>query len=92
MLSHLDRLGVSTSNNQCTPIVELPLAPGYDLGVAADELWRRGVYVTLAAYPLVPRDRVGLRVQLTAAHTDADVDQLVAALSALVGAGALSIS
>jgi 8-amino-7-oxononanoate synthase len=33
-------------------------------------LFDRGVYVTLAAYPLVPKDEVGFRVQLTAANTD----------------------
>ena len=40
-------------------------------------LFDRGVYVTLAAYPLVPRDEVGFRVQLTAANTDAEVDMLI---------------
>ena len=38
-------------------------------------LFDRGVYVTLAAYPLVPKDEVGFRVQLTAANTDAEVDR-----------------
>ena len=31
--------------------------------------------MTLAAYPLVPKDEVGFRVQLTAANTDAEVDR-----------------
>ena len=38
-------------------------------------LFERGVYVTLAAYPLVPKDEVGFRVQLTAANTDEEVDR-----------------
>ena len=46
-------------------------------------LFDRGVYVTLAAYPLVPKDEVGFRVQLTAANTDAEVDRLIAALEEL---------
>ena len=37
-------------------------------------LFDRGVYVTLAAYPLVPKDEVGFRVQVTAANTDAEID------------------
>ncbi|HYM66639.1 MAG TPA: hypothetical protein VEW68_05060, partial [Patescibacteria group bacterium] len=49
----------------------------------------RGVYVTLAAYPLVPRDEVGFRVQLTAANTDAEIDMLIAALQELADRGEL---
>ena len=52
-------------------------------------LFDRGVYVTLAAYPLVPRDEVGFRVQLTAANTDAEVDTLIAALEELAERGEL---
>jgi 8-amino-7-oxononanoate synthase len=47
------------------------------------------VYVTLAAYPLVPRDEVGFRVQLTAANTDAELDTLIGALEELAGMGEL---
>jgi hypothetical protein len=47
------------------------------------------VYVTLAAYPLVPREEVGFRVQLTAANTDAEVDTLIAALEELAQMGEL---
>jgi hypothetical protein len=39
--------------------------------------------VTLAAYPLVPRSDVGFRVQMTAANTDAEIDQLVGVLDEL---------
>ena len=45
-----------------------------------------GVYVTLAAYPLVPRQEVGFRLQLTAANTDAEVDQLIDVLAKLANA------
>ena len=31
--------------------------------------------MTLAAYPLVPSDEVGFRVQVTAANTDAEIDR-----------------
>ena len=46
--------------------------------------------MTLAAYPLVPKDEVGFRVQLTAANTDAEVDTLIAALEELVERGELA--
>jgi 8-amino-7-oxononanoate synthase len=52
-------------------------------------LFDRGVYVTLAAYPLVPKDEVGFRVQLTAVNTDAEIDLLIAALEELAHNGEL---
>jgi 8-amino-7-oxononanoate synthase len=45
--------------------------------------------VTLAAYPLVPRDEVGIRVQVTAANSDAEIDRLVLALTDLAERGLL---
>jgi 8-amino-7-oxononanoate synthase len=50
------------------------------------------VYVTLAAYPLVPKDEVGFRVQLTSANTDAEVDMLIRSLEALVARGELRLT
>ena len=49
-------------------------------------LFENGIYVTLAAYPLVPRSEVGFRVQLTAANTDAEIDQLIDVLGKLANA------
>ena len=46
-------------------------------------LWERGIYVTLAAYPLVPRDQAGFRIQVTAANTDEEIEQLNATLTEL---------
>ena len=39
--------------------------------------------MTLAAYPLVPRDEVGFRIQVTAANTDAEIELLVDVLGRL---------
>ena len=47
--------------------------------------------MTLAAYPLVPKDEVGFRVQLTAANTNAEVDSLIAALEELAAVGELRL-
>jgi 8-amino-7-oxononanoate synthase len=49
------------------------------------------VYVTLAAYPLVPKDEVGFRVQLTAVNTDAEIDRLIEALELLSDRGELRL-
>lgn len=89
VLAQVRALGLVTPNRTGTPIIELPLAAGTDLTALSHELWQRGVYLTLAAYPLVPRDQVGIRLQLTAAHTDADLDLLLAALTDLAEVGLL---
>ncbi|MFE2301272.1 aminotransferase class I/II-fold pyridoxal phosphate-dependent enzyme [Streptomyces sp. NPDC059445] len=76
VLDHLEELGVGTLNTDRLPIIEIPLADADDLDGVGGFLWDNGIYVTLAAYPLVPRDRVGFRVQLTALNSDEDVDRL----------------
>lgn len=89
VLDCLERLGAWTPNRSGFPIVEIPLRDHRDLDTVGTLLFERGVYVTLAAYPLVPKDEVGFRVQLTAANSDAEVDTLVAALEELADRGAL---
>ncbi|MCX4993007.1 aminotransferase class I/II-fold pyridoxal phosphate-dependent enzyme [Streptomyces sp. NBC_00568] len=76
VLDHLEALGAGTLNTDRLPIIEIPLADADDLDAVAGFLWNNGIYVTLAAYPLVPRDRVGFRIQLTALNSDDDVDRL----------------
>lgn len=90
VLSHVRALGLATPNVGDTPVIELPLADADSLPEVANRLWRGGIYVTLAPYPLVPRDQVGFRVQLTAAHTDAEVDQLNEAITELDRDGLLA--
>jgi 8-amino-7-oxononanoate synthase len=89
VLDYLDRLGVHTPNRSGFPIIEIPLARDSDIDAVGRFLFDNGIYVTLAAYPLVPRDEVGFRVQLTAANTDAEVDTLIAALEELAERGEL---
>src|SRR5690606_7956592 len=72
LLDHLDGLGVDTLNTDRLPIVEIPLADPDDIDAVGSYLWDEGIYVTLAAYPLVPRDRVGFRVQITTLNSDDD--------------------
>ncbi|MEZ0096121.1 aminotransferase class I/II-fold pyridoxal phosphate-dependent enzyme [Streptacidiphilus sp. EB129] len=83
VLEHLAALGVRTPNTSGLPIIEIPLLDSADLDAVGRFLWHHGVYVTLAAYPLVPHDRVGFRIQITAANTDEEIEQLNATLTAL---------
>lgn len=45
----------------------------------ADRLLERGIYVIGFAYPVVPRGRARIRVQLSAAHEDQHVEQAITA-------------
>ncbi|WP_293698877.1 glycine C-acetyltransferase [uncultured Agrococcus sp.] len=56
-----------------------------DARLAADvaaAMLDEGVYVTAFSYPVVPKGEARIRVQLSAAHSDADVDAAVAAFVA----------
>jgi 8-amino-7-oxononanoate synthase len=89
LLRRLHELDVYTPNSSGYPIVEIPLAHHGDIGEVGRFLFDRGVYVTLAAYPLVPKHEVGIRVQVTAANTHAEIDRLTAAVAELAAAGKL---
>ena len=80
VLEHLDKLGIATTNTSGFPLVELAVANPADLDAVGRQLFDRGIYVTLAPYPVVPRQEAGFRIQLTAAHTTEQVDHLLTVL------------
>jgi 8-amino-7-oxononanoate synthase len=92
VLEAVDRLGLETPNRSGFPVIELPLRDHERIGDVGRLLFNRGIYVTLAAFPLVPKHEVGFRVQLTAANTEAEVDALVAVLEELADAGELRLA
>jgi 8-amino-7-oxononanoate synthase len=89
VLTALRVLGVETPNRSGLPIIEVPLRDHRRIDTVGRFLFERGVYVTLAAYPLVPKHEVGFRIQLTSANTDEQVESLIHALEALAEAGEL---
>ena len=48
-------------------------------GKMADAMLERGVFVTAFSYPVVPQGEARIRVQLSAAHTEADIEATVQA-------------
>jgi 8-amino-7-oxononanoate synthase len=76
VLAVLGELNIFCRNTSGLPIIEIPLAQAEDLSAVGRFLFGQGIYVTLAAYPLVPRSDVGFRIQVTAANTMAEVEHL----------------
>ena len=83
ILQALARISVYTPNSSGLPIIEMPLARHEDIDAAGRFLFENGIYVTMAAFPLVPKHEVGFRVQVTAANTEGEVDHLVTVIAAL---------
>jgi 8-amino-7-oxononanoate synthase len=83
VLGALQELGIETPNTSGYPIIEIPLANPDDIDEVGTHLFDQGIYVTMAAYPLVPRDEVGFRIQVTAANTDEQIDALIDTLGSL---------
>jgi 7-keto-8-aminopelargonate synthetase-like enzyme len=85
-------LGLRTLNRSGLPIVEIPARQPEQIDAVGEFLFERGIYVTLAAYPLVPRREVGFRVQVTAANTDEQIDLLCTVLGEVAERFALPVS
>ncbi|TDE99072.1 glycine C-acetyltransferase [Occultella glacieicola] len=64
------------------PIVPVMFGDAALAGRVAAEMLEHGVYVTAFSFPVVPRGRARIRVQLSAAHTPEDVEACVAAFVA----------
>ncbi|MFY7988708.1 MAG: glycine C-acetyltransferase [Flavobacterium sp.] len=47
--------------------------------IMAEELLKKGIYVIGFFFPVVPKDKARIRVQLSAAHTQAHLDKAIAA-------------
>lgn len=91
VLDCLNEHQIETPNRSAFPIIEIPLQDHRRIAEVGRFLFERGIYVTLAAFPLVPKSEVGFRVQLTAANTEAEVISLCTAIEELAGLGELRL-
>jgi len=89
VLDCLRRVDAVTPNQSGFPVIEIPIARHEQIAEVGQILFDRGIYVTMAVYPLVPREEVGVRVQVTAANTDAEIDRLILSLTDLADRGML---
>jgi len=66
-------------------IVPVMFGDAVEASRVANNLWEQGVYAVAFSFPVVPRGEARIRVQLSAAHSDADVDRAVSAFTAARG-------
>lgn len=65
------------------PIVPIMLGDAVLAGRMAERLLERGVYVVSFSYPVVPQGKARIRVQLSAAHSEEDLEQALEAFAAV---------
>jgi glycine C-acetyltransferase len=63
------------------PIVPIMLGDARLAVEFAARLLGEGIYVIGFCYPVVPKGQARIRVQLSAAHSDQDIDQALAAFA-----------
>ncbi|MCJ8739313.1 hypothetical protein PDJAM_G00045780 [Pangasius djambal] len=59
------------------PICPVMLGDARLASVMADDMLKLGVYVIGFSYPVVPKGKARIRVQISAAHTESDIDRAV---------------
>ncbi len=80
------RSGMTDASFELLPgehaIVPVMFGDAVVASAVAERLWDAGVYAVAFSFPVVPHGRARIRVQLSAAHSDADVDRAVDAFIA----------
>ncbi len=80
---HSPFLKGSTASSQegfCHPITPIMIFDEVKTMALADELLKEGLYVRGFAYPVVPKGKGRIRVQISAAHTKKQLDRAIEAL------------
>ena len=68
-----------TISGEDHPISPVMLGDAKLASMFADQMLARGIYVIGFSFPVVPRGQARIRVQISAAHTEEDIDKTVAA-------------
>jgi len=83
VLSCLQELGIATPNVSGYPIIEIPLATSDEIEAVGGYLFHHGIYATMAVYPLVPHGQASFRLQITAANTMEQIENLITTIGEL---------
>jgi len=73
----MQEAGFELSGHDSCPIVPVMLGDARLASEFADEMLSRGIYVIGFSYPVVPKGKARIRVQLSAAHTQAQVQRCI---------------
>jgi glycine C-acetyltransferase len=76
----LEAAGFQVKSGQ-TPILPVMLGDAALAGRVADRLLERGIYVIGFSYPVVPQGQARIRIQVSAAHTQEQLDQAARAFT-----------
>ncbi len=77
----MEGLGFSLSGDGKHPITSVMLIEETVARDMASALFKKGVYVRGFTYPIVPKGKARIRVQISAAHTKEQMDQAVASFA-----------
>jgi glycine C-acetyltransferase len=66
-----------------TPILPVMLGEASLASKMADELLKLGIYAIGFSYPVVPQGQARIRIQVSAAHTDEQIDRAINAFAAV---------
>ena len=69
--------GFKLSGDKEHPICPVMLGDARLASTFADEMLEKGIYVIGFSYPVVPKGKARIRVQISAAHTDKDIDRAI---------------
>jgi glycine C-acetyltransferase len=61
------------------PIIPVMLGDARVASEMADRLLAEGIYVIAFSFPVVPQGKARIRTQMSAAHSDSDIDQAIEA-------------
>ncbi|KAM6437157.1 2-amino-3-ketobutyrate coenzyme A ligase, mitochondrial [Liasis olivaceus] len=78
--SKMAAAGFTISGNN-HPICPVMLGDARLASVMADDILKRGIYVIGFSYPVVPKGKARIRVQISAVHSEEDIDRCVEAFS-----------
>ncbi|VDD96116.1 unnamed protein product [Enterobius vermicularis] len=81
--SSLKRLGFTVLGNPDHPICPVFLKDARLASEFADEMLKEGIYVIGFSYPVVPKGKARIRVQISAAHTRDQIDRCINAFEAI---------
>ena len=61
------------------PIIPVMIGDARVATEMADRLLQEGIYVIAFSFPVVPQGKARIRTQMSAAHSDGDIDQAIEA-------------